>query len=70
LIDKLDLPEVRFLLPIAAEETKSVFPVLCDHEKALYAKVNSVKVAASLFFPDFSMADSTAAKVNQKAVFP
>jgi hypothetical protein len=61
----LDLRELRFMLRRAGAENNSMVPVLCEHEKGLYGKVNSVQVAAELSFPGFSMTDPTAAKVNQ-----
>jgi hypothetical protein len=54
-----------FVANVSWSRNSSMFPVLCDHEKILYSKVNLVKVAPELSFPGVSMAGSTAAKAKQ-----
>jgi hypothetical protein len=44
---------------------KSLFLLLGDHVKELHGKVNSVRVAAGLFFPGCLKMSSTAAKAKQ-----
>jgi hypothetical protein len=80
LIDALNIPELRFNLPIFVRSTQSFAGVigsaamsgsnrLCGHERPLQGKGNSVKFGTELSFPGLSSHDSTSAKRNRTKVF-